>query len=228
MSMKIAVFISKNGRTISFNQSGVTRLYTKEKSEWKIIKEVVFEINDSMSTEIIRDNIKQMADALGDCKVFVAGDIKGLPYMILDTMGFNLLKVDGIPLDFLELVLNGEEERKLKNQRGEIIPRPFINGKEGYYFIDIQVEMEDNQKLNSKQLIMPFINDTDFVELEIICTHVPHWFEGEFSKLNLSSDIEKMNDGTMRVKVYSNNEAKVYLNNVKVGKSSEGSWCEPR
>lgn len=203
--MEIAVFLGDNNKTIPFNQSGVTKLYLKEKSEWKIIKKIIFEINDSMSTKTIRDNIKHMADALGECKVFVAGDIKGIPYTMLDNMGFNLLQVEGMPEDFLELVLNGEEERKLKKQRADIIPRPLINGKEGYYFIDIQVEMEDNEGLTSKQLLLPFINNTDFKELEIICTHVPLWFDGEFSKLNLSSDIDKINDGTMRVKVYSNN-----------------------
>ncbi|MCB2357569.1 Fe-only nitrogenase accessory protein AnfO [Clostridium estertheticum] len=205
MGMEIAVFLGENGETISFNQSGVTKLYLKEKSEWKVIKEIIFEINDLMSTETIRDNVKNMADALGECKVFVAGDVKGLPYTILDNMGFNLLKVEGTPEGFLELVLKGEEERKLKKQRAEIIPRPSINGKEGHYFIDIQAEMEDNEELTSKQLLLPFINNTEFKKLEIICTHVPLWFGGEFSKLNLSSDIEKINDGTMRVKVYSHN-----------------------
>lgn len=210
MCMEIAVFLGNDGKTKPFNQSGVTKLYLKEESGWKIIKEIIFEINDLMSTQTIRDNIKHMAETLGECKVFVAGDIKGLPYTILDTMGFNLLKADGVPEDFLELVLNGEKERELKKQRDEIIPTPLINGKEGYYFIDIQVEMEDNEKLNSKQLIMPFINNNDFVELEIICTHVPPWFDGEFRKLNLSSDIEKINDGTMRVKVYSNDVSTSY------------------
>jgi len=210
MSMGIAVFLGENGKTKPFNQSGVTKLYFKEKSEWKIIKEIIFEINDLMSTETIRDNIKHMADAIGECNVFVAGDIKGIPYTVLDNMGFNLLKVEGNPEDFLELVLNSEKERKFKKQRAEIIPTPSINGKEGYYFIDIQVEMEDNEKLTSKQLLLPFINNTDFKELEIICTHVPLWLDNEFSKLNLSSDVEKINDGTVKVRVYPKIISEIY------------------
>ena len=42
MSMKIAVFIGEDGKTISLNQSGTTKVYLKEGEEWKIIKEIPF------------------------------------------------------------------------------------------------------------------------------------------------------------------------------------------
>jgi len=202
MSMKIAVFTGEDGKTISLNQSGITKLYLKEGEEWKIIKEITFESNDLMSSDIIRDNVKTMSNSIDDCRVFVARDVKGIPYTVLDGMGFNIWKVDGAPEDFLELVVKGEEEEKLNVLKPEIIPYPIKNGKKGNYFIDMKTEMQNNANFTSKQILLPFMQKTSFNELEIICGHVPPWFEREFSKLNLKSEIEKINERTVKVRVY--------------------------
>ena len=77
-----------------------------------------------MSSEIIRDNVKTMSNSIDDCRVFVARDVKGIPYTVLDGMGFNIWKADGAPEDFLELVVKGEEEEKLNVLKPEIIPTP--------------------------------------------------------------------------------------------------------
>jgi len=205
MCMKIAAFIGKDGKTIALNQSGTAKIYLKEGIEWNIIKEIVFEINNLMGSEIIRDNVKSMAEDLGDCRVFVASDVKGIPYTVLDGMGFNIWKADGAPDDLLELIFKGEEEEKLNILKPKIIPTPIKNGKEGNYFIDMKTEMQNNANLTSKQILLPFIHKTTFNELEIICGHVPPWFEQEFNRMNLSSEIENINCGTVKVRVASKN-----------------------
>lgn len=63
----------------------------------------------------------------------------------------------------------------------------------------MKTEMQNNPNLTTKQILLPFIHNIIFNELEIICRHVPHWFEGEFNKLNLKSEIEKINEGTVKV-----------------------------
>jgi len=204
MSMEIAVFLDDDGNTIPFNQSGIINVYLKEKDEWRIINKIIFEIEDFISTKIIRDNIKNMVESLSDCRVFVAGDVKGIPYSVLDGMGFSILQVEGNPKDFLELVFKGQEERKLIKEKLETIPTPVMTKEDGKYFINIRTEMENNKRFNSKQILLTFIQGTTFKELEIICGHVPQWLDGEFSKLNLKSDIENINEGTVKVKVYPN------------------------
>jgi len=149
-------------KQFSLNQSGTTKVYLKEKEEWKIINEIAFESNDLMSSDIIRDNVKIMASAIGDCKVFVARGVKGIPYTVLDGMGFNIWKVEGIPEDFLDLVVKGEEEEKLNKEKPEIIPTPIKSGKEGNYFIDMKTEMQNNSNLTTKQILLPFIHKTTF------------------------------------------------------------------
>ncbi|MFT3952056.1 MAG: Fe-only nitrogenase accessory AnfO family protein, partial [Oscillospiraceae bacterium] len=39
---------------------------------------------------------------------------------------------------------------------------------------------------SSKQILIPFFQNTDFELLEIRCEHIPKWFEKELPKLNLA------------------------------------------
>lgn len=200
--MEIAVFLNSNGETISFNETGVVKVYLKDKEEWKVIKEIVFGIDNLTTSKEIREKLTAMAQALGECKVFVATEIKGLPFTVLDGMGFNIWKVKGTPEKFLEHVLESEEEEKLNKLKGQVIPTPVQQGDKGNYYIDLKAIMESNEKVTSKQMLLPFLNNESFNELEIVCGHIPPWFEGEFKKLNLKSHIEKINEGEFNVKVH--------------------------
>lgn len=205
--MKIAVFIGDNGMTLPFNQCGITRVYKKEKDAWEIEKEISFEISDSISMNEIRNNVKNMAESLEQCGVFAAKEVNGIYYTILDGMGFSIWKVEGRPEDFLDVILEDEEEEKLKKIEYEVIPSPVKNGSEGNYFIDLKTEIQNNEKYTSKQILLPFFNTVKFNELEVICSHVPPWFQGEFERLNFRSLVEKINENTFKVKVYPENIA---------------------
>jgi hypothetical protein len=61
--------------------------------------------------------------------------------------------------------------------------------------------MESSQRITSKQVLLPFLNNNNFNELEIDCSHVPHWFDKEFKRLNLKSEAETICGG-VKVKVY--------------------------
>jgi Iron only nitrogenase protein AnfO (AnfO_nitrog). len=48
--MKIAVFLDNNNKTISFDEAGVVKIYSKDKEEWNVIKEIPFSIINLSST----------------------------------------------------------------------------------------------------------------------------------------------------------------------------------
>ena len=77
--MKIAVFVNANGQAISFHETGVVKLYGKGQDGWKVVKDIVFGINMEMSFPEIREKMKSLTDALDDCKIMVAAEIKGVP-----------------------------------------------------------------------------------------------------------------------------------------------------
>lgn len=209
MSVEIAVFLNSKGKTVTLNESGIIKVFLKQGEEWRVIKKIIFESEDSISLKIFRDNVKKMAEALEKCRVFVASEVKGIPYTILDSMGFNTWELDGFPDDFLEFVLKNEENEKDKRETPETVPVPIKNGIGENYFIDLKTEIQNNSKFSSKQILLPFLHNIKFKELEIICGHVPPWFEGEFKNLNLQSTVEVIRENTFKVTVYSKDDTKM-------------------
>lgn len=202
MNMKIAVFVGSDGQTIGFNEAGKVKVYIKDEEGWQVVKEIPFEINNLASTMAILENFRIMVESLDECKVFVAAEVKGLPYTILEGMRFNIWKTSGIPEDFLEYIFEKEEQSKLEKLNSKSIPAP-VEVEEGKYFIDLKAVMESNEKVTSKQVLLPFFQNTAFKELEVICTHVPPWFNVEFQKLNFKTQVKAIDEGGFKVKVFS-------------------------
>ncbi|MBC2582800.1 Fe-only nitrogenase accessory protein AnfO [Clostridium sp. DJ247] len=202
--MKIAVFLGDNGQTISFNESGTVKVFLRDEGQWDVIKEIPFGVNNLMDTKAVRENISSMLEALEGCRVFVAVEVKGIPYTILEGMKFNIWKVQGAPEDFLEYIFEKEEQLKFNKVKSETVPVPIETDKPGKYYIDLETVMETNEKVTSKQVLLPFLRNTTFDELEIDCGHVPPWFQKEFEILNLKSSVEPICEGGFKVKVYPN------------------------
>lgn len=205
--MEIAVFLNHKGETAIFNENGIVRVYLKDEKEWKVIKEIPFGINHLKSLKEIRENIKNMAEYLNNCRVFVAAEMNGIPYTIFESMGFNLWKVEGTPVDFLDHVLENEEQERLNklNKTNKTILMPIKSDEVGNYHIDLKIILESNEMVTSKQILLPFLHNTKFNELLIRCGHIPKWFEGEFKKLGFKWEVENINKNELNIKVYSNN-----------------------
>jgi len=201
VGLEIGVFIDSKGKTIALNQSGTTQVYIKEKGKWRVTKEITCKIDELMSLSTIRDNINSMAKSLGNCRVIVASEVKGISYTILDGLGFNIWELDGAPEDFLDDVANSEEKEKLDKSMIDEVPTPIKNSDDNY-FIDLKIQMKNNSKFSSKQMLLPFLHNTKFNKLEILCGHVPPWFEDEFKKLNLSLAVEEAGANTLKVTVF--------------------------
>jgi len=200
--MKIAVLINKNGNTIPSSEDGIVRVYSRELEEtWDLVKEFPYEINELSSPGIIRKKVIELVEELNDCKIFVALEVKGILFTYLDGNKFNIWKVNGVPEEFLDYIREKEEEEiKISQELSKIEP---TSVGDGYYFIDLKAAIENNEKTTSKKILLPFISKTKFKKLEIICEHVPKWFNKEFGNLNLSYDqVEDKN--VFKVTVYPN------------------------
>jgi len=206
--MEIAVFQDISGKTQSFLEPGIIKVYSGQMGEWKIIKEIIFRIDNVAGLKAIRENIKNMAESLGDCKVFVGREIKGIPYHVLDGMEFNTWELEGTPKEFLEFVFEKEEAEKKEGAKSSTSAKtqdklPQIEQfEDGNYFVNLKSIQENSVSITSKGILLPFLRTTTFYQLEIICGHIPHWFVVEFEKLNLKMESEVINQNEIRVTVY--------------------------
>jgi Fe-only nitrogenase accessory protein AnfO len=200
-NMNIAVMVDSGDQAISFDETGFVKLYSNLNGMWKVTKEMVFGINDLLSVTEIRERIRKMVEALADCRVFVAAEVTGVPYAVLEGMGFNIWKMKGAPLEFLDYIAADESRGQPAALQPAEQPVPVPTPREGCYFIDLKAVLEKDSTLTSKQVLLAFLQNTDFKELEVICEHVPLWFAKEFPGLKLSATVEQLAADRCRVVV---------------------------
>jgi hypothetical protein len=90
------------------------------------------------------------------------------------------------------------EREATSEEQAFIIPIPH---KTGFYSADLRDVMAHKTHLNSREILLPFLQSTPFNRLEITCTHVPRWFEKELPYLHLRADIESSQEG-VKIHVY--------------------------
>lgn len=83
------------------------------------------------------------------------------------------------------------------------IPVPVLAGDvaEGRYVINLAEILQDNPGLNSRQVLIPALEDTAFKKLEIICDHIPRWFYNELRNLKLTAEPEVADESGKWLKV---------------------------
>jgi Fe-only nitrogenase accessory protein AnfO len=200
--MNIAVMVDSGEQAISFDETGFVKLYGNRSGMWKVTKEMVFGINDLLSIAEIRERIRKMVKALAGCRIFVAAEVTGVPYAILEGMGFNIWKMQGAPAKFLDYIAANEARQRQSALRPAEKPAPVETERKGCYFIDLKTLLEKDSTLTSKQVLLPFLQNVDFKELEVICGHVPLWFAKEFPGLKLNATTEQFAADRCKVVVF--------------------------
>ncbi|MDF2504449.1 Fe-only nitrogenase accessory protein AnfO [Clostridium sp.] len=204
MKLEIAVFLNEDNKTIPCNVSGIVNVYIKDREQWNITKRISFDISNADDGNIIRKKFIYMVESLDKCKVFVAADVRGIFYSILESRGFNVWGIEGAPENFLEYVLKKEEQDSIEEisiENQEILT-PVETGKQGNYYIDLRSIMKSNEKIHSRDILLPFLCENNFNELEVDCSHVPPWFKYELKNLNLYSSVEYINEDLFKVRIY--------------------------
>jgi Fe-only nitrogenase accessory protein AnfO len=199
--MEIAVLVNNEDEIIASNEDGVIKVFSKDREEWKVVREIPFEINKLASPTLIRAKLKDILELLAKCRVIAAREVKGMVYTILDGNRFNIWNVEGNPTGFLDYIYEKEEQEKKEKVKSndKITPKQIS---EGNFYIDLKEIMENNEKVTSKQVLLPFLSSNKFDKLEIICSHMPKWFNMEFERLNLCSECTTISENEIKVEVF--------------------------
>jgi Fe-only nitrogenase accessory protein AnfO len=202
--MKIATFANKDGQAVSLYENGFLRLYERASGLWVKQKEQALSLSREMGLGEVRCRIREALEALGECKVFIAADVKGVPYAILEGLGFNIWKSEGPLLDQLDYVAQKEEEAIAAAKRPKPQPQPVGDLRDGYYRVNLTEMQNADSSVSSQQILIPFLEKTTFDKLEILCDHPPRWLGREFERLNLRFEAEALDahGHEVRIMVY--------------------------
>jgi Fe-only nitrogenase accessory protein AnfO len=194
--MKIAVFVDEYRNLLPFFGSGVVEIYSDENHKWECINEIPFEIDDNLSMKEIRSRIDLIVSEFEDCNMLVVESIRGLSLALIEEKKIGIWKFKGLFLPQLLDHIKEELEKIIEEQLSSIItPTAIGNVEDGLYEIDLATILDSDSSLNSRDILIPFLQNTQFHKLEIICKHVPKWFEKTFEVLKLQVEVTESNEG---------------------------------
>jgi Fe-only nitrogenase accessory protein AnfO len=181
MAQDIAVFVGVSGRTISVDEQGVWKIYRKQPSGWQEIRELSIHVDKTAGLVKLRQQLAEIITFLADCRIVVAAVVKGIPFFEFEKAACNVWEFAGFPQDFLDYILDKEQE--IKEQQAdsvETLPLPLPeNLGNGQFRISIKEIQSRNNTITSKQVLQNFLQRGRFYSLDVLCSHIPPWLEGE-------------------------------------------------
>lgn len=198
MPMEIAAFVGEDGRTSNLYEKGRIVVYQRAQENWTEVREMEFCLDNTLGIKGMR---MQLLDAIGfleGCRSFVAKSVNGLPYLEFEKMGFNIWEYLGLPTEFLDMILQIEENDEKNKAEDDIpaLPSP-IEVSPGSFRISIKGIQENSLGYTSKQALIPFLRNKEFDRLEVDCSHVPPWLEAEIAAGVYSSEVNKGPTGSI-------------------------------
>jgi len=177
MAEKIAVTFRGKNDFVSLAQADTLMVFEKRKNTWTPRKEIPYQINLSTNLQEIRNQVRNLITKLDDCKIIVSQSITGLVYNVFDRMGFYIFEVPAFQTTILDEILTDINNNMESIERNEAIPTTPIETVDGIYFLDL-IQLQTNRPdISSKKALQPFLHNTPFIKLDMLCSHLPPWLE---------------------------------------------------
>lgn len=202
MADDIAVFLGEWDETVSLTEQGRVVVYRKAGGVWNSLKEMDIQLYGSGGIKELRRKTAELLEFLGDVKIFVTGSISGIPYYELEKAGCSMWELSGRPEQFLDYVLEQEEEavrRHAEEVKGNQLSLGPVEIENGRYYVSLAEIQQNRESVTSKQVLQPFLRKAGFYELEILCKHVPPWLEAEMTAGSLNGQTVNMGNGQFKV-----------------------------
>lgn len=201
----VAVFLNPGGFAALPEEAGTVRVYAKNPAaSWEVAREHAFSMLGSPSISDLRKAILAMVQGLGGCKIFAACKVTGQLYSVLEANGFTIYEAEGKPEQFLDSILASETEADrgpAEKEPPAAASGPEKTGMEGFYFMNLKAALNSDPNLSSKKALMPFLEERNFKVLEVVCDHIPRWFDAELEKLGLNATVSELEKNGYRVTV---------------------------
>ena len=198
--MDIAVLVDKEGRTTGFEKDGLVQIYTKKDDIWSVKKEMEHQSENLRDAEAFRKSLKSIGLWMQDCKIMVVKRIRGVQYLAFEELQISMLQIAGYPQDFLNDIRECEHHERVE-QEISLEHVAIFEQNPGYFYSDLRDVMNGKTSYNSKQILLPFLKKGAFEGLELLCDHVPKWFDKELPALNLIFFTEQFKN-CVKVKIH--------------------------
>lgn len=184
--MRLAAYVNPENIITGLKSKGSVKLYEQGENEWAEIGDFPMDVNEAEDLEDLQSILKGTVAQFENCNILIAEDMTGVMNAILDSVGIKTWRSEGDVYGALGYIASVEEKELLESMA--VSPEPVLKGSEcgGKYHINLVETLKTFPKLNSRDILLPFITRGEFKSLEIICEHTPKWLESDADKLNLT------------------------------------------
>ncbi len=202
MDEKIGIMMDSCGQITSLKGNGIIKVFRKEGEHWIGVQEIAYRIEGGLELPEIQEELRAIVQDLGDCRILISSKIHCIPGAILEGLGMILWEATGKPDHYFDRI-SAEIAKMAGKSITKTVQTPVARDNQGHYFLDLRQSLEDQgqEHIPSQKILKPFFQNVFFEELEILCDHVPCWFEQELSGLELQTEAETLEDGAVRVKI---------------------------
>ncbi len=192
--MKIAVVENNNQKTSSIFEPGFVTIYEEDCGEWKVLNRFENKVCNAKGIAAVRTAVADTIKQLGDVKIVLASEIPGIAFGSFQAAGFEIFLVENSVLDVLDSVkkemLEVIEEQKEKLREFDIMQflEPGMN--KGEFFLNMEEILLKNPDLTTKKILIPYLKNGEFNRLDVICSHIPKWFNTDLGVLGFEYETE--------------------------------------
>lgn len=180
---KIAV-ISKDQELVPFLYCNLVEIFEKKGEQWKAVRTASFSPITGNTIEKLRKETEAIMSLAKDAKAVLCRELSGIPFSVFNQKGYCIFCSEKADQDTLDGMIKDIEESDEKRRRKEEMIHnagPVETQTPGIYFLDLVQLQTECPEVSSKKAILPFLSNTPFLELQLVCAHIPPWLETDDS-----------------------------------------------
>ncbi|NNJ33231.1 Fe-only nitrogenase accessory AnfO family protein [Lacrimispora defluvii] len=176
---KIAVF-SKDQELVPFQSCNRVEIFEKDGAQWKAVRTASFSPITGNTMEKLRRETQAIMTLAEDAKAVLCRELSGIPFSVFNQKGYCIFCSEKADQDTLDGMIKDIEESDEKRRRKEEMIQnagPVETQTPGIYFLDLVQLQAECPEVSSKKALLPFLSNTPFLELQLVCAHIPPWLE---------------------------------------------------
>jgi Fe-only nitrogenase accessory protein AnfO len=193
--MKIAVCTTHAGDVTGLIGDVLITLYERaDDGRWHRRASLPLHIAGDLPVVRLRERIHRIVGELDGCRVLLSASSRGVVCALLHDRGFHTWTSEGPLTDQLDYVARREAEEAARVPEPLPFPTPVGAPDEAAYRIDLAAALATPARPTSREVLVPFFQNVRFRRLEVLCDHVPKWFERELDQGGIEVRYEALND----------------------------------
>ena len=180
---KIAV-ISKNQELVPFLHCNLVVIFEKVGSQWQAVRTSPFSHLKGNTVGELRKETEAVMTLTEDAKAVLCKELSGIPFSVFSQKGYCIFCAEKADQDTLDGIVKDMEESDEKRRRKIAMIKnagPVETETPGIYFLDLIQLQKECPEISSKKALLTFLSNTPFLELRLVCAHIPPWLETDAS-----------------------------------------------